>query len=45
MSMTSDYSAESTALRDILKFEGIAYLKLNFTGKDRADKSYRLSVK
>lgn len=43
--MSSDYSSENRELRDILQFEGIEYLKLNFTGKDMVDKSYHLSVK
>jgi len=43
--MTSDYSSDNSEIRDILQFEGIEYLKLSFSGKELADKSYHLSVK
>ena len=43
--MTSDYGSDNSEIRDILQFEGIHYLKLSFTGKELADKSYHLSVK
>ncbi|WP_052158382.1 hypothetical protein [Lacinutrix jangbogonensis] len=43
--MTSDYGSDNSEIRDILQFEGIEYLKLSFTGKNLADKSYHLSVK
>tara|TARA_R100001369_G_scaffold91391_1_gene132573 strand:- start:1396 stop:1674 length:279 start_codon:yes stop_codon:yes gene_type:complete len=45
ISMTSDYSSDNTEISDILQFEGIEYLKLQFKGKDLADKSYHLTVK
>jgi hypothetical protein len=41
ISMISEKSASSTALRDLLKFKGIAHLKLSVTGKDLAAKSDR----
>lgn len=43
--MTSDYGSENSEIRDILQFEGIDYIKLSFSGKELADKSYHLSVK
>ena len=43
--MVSDYSSDNSEIRDILQFEGIEYLKLNFSGKELADKTYHLSVK
>ncbi len=43
--MKSDYSSDNPEIRDILQFEGIEYLKLSFTGKDLANKSYHLTVK
>lgn len=43
--MTTDYGSENSEIRDILQFEGIEYLKLSFSGKDLADKSFHLSVK
>ncbi|PXY02430.1 hypothetical protein DF185_07210 [Marinifilum breve] len=43
--MTSSYSSIDSELSDILRFEGIEYLKISFTGKELKDKSYHLSVK
>lgn len=43
--MTSFYSSDDPELSDILRFEGIEYLKISFTGKELKDKSYHLSVK
>jgi hypothetical protein len=43
--MTSDYGSDNSEIADILQFEGIEYLKLSFTGKELANKSYHLSVK
>jgi len=43
--MVSDYGSDNSEIRDILQFEGIEYLKLNFSGKELADKTYHLSVK
>lgn len=43
--LTSDYSSDNPEIRDLLQFEGIQYLKLNFKGKDLADKSYHLTVR
>ena len=45
ITMTSQYSSENSEIKDILQFEGIAYLKLSFTGKELADKRYHLTVK
>ena len=43
--MYSEYGSENSEIMDILQFEGIEYLKLSFSGKELADKSYHLSVK
>lgn len=43
--MISDYSSENPEIGDILQFEGIEYLKLQFIGKELANKSYHISVK
>lgn len=43
--MTSFYSSDDPELSDILRFEGIEYLKISFIGKELKDKSYHLSVK
>lgn len=43
--LTSDDTIKTSEIQDILKFEGIEYLKLSFTGKELADKSYKLTVK
>jgi len=43
--MISDYSSDNSEIRDILQFEGIEYMKLSFSGKELADKSYHLTVK
>ncbi len=45
LTMTSDVSAESRELSDLLRFEGIDYYKIKFSGKDLADKSYHITVK
>lgn len=45
VAMTSNVLSENPEISDILQFEGIAYLKLKFEGKDLADKSYHISVK
>lgn len=44
ITLISKYSSDNPEIRDILQFEGIEYLKLKFTGKDLADKSFHLSV-
>lgn len=43
--LTSDDTIKTSEIQDILKFEGIEYLKLSFTGKELTDKSYKLTVK
>lgn len=43
--MKSNYSSNNSEIRDILQFEGIEYLKLSFSDKELANKSYHLSVK
>ncbi|WP_298516914.1 hypothetical protein [uncultured Kordia sp.] len=43
--LTSDDTIQSSEIRDILNFEGIEYLKLNFTGKELASKTYKFTVK
>ena len=45
LKMISKYSSDNTEIRDILKFEGIEYLKLKFTGKELPEKKYHLTVK
>lgn len=45
LKLISDYSSENSEIRDILQFEGIDYLKLQFKGKELKNKSYRLTVK
>lgn len=45
ITMISDYSSDNPEIRDILQFEGIEYLRLSFTGKELADKSYHFNVK
>ena len=43
--MISNYSSDNPEIRDILQFEGIEYLKLQFIGQDLPDKHYHLTVK
>jgi len=43
--MVSNSYSENTEIRDILQFEGINYLKLNFSNKNLKGKSYHLTVK
>lgn len=45
LTMFSDYSSDNQEIQDILRFEGIEYLKLKFVGKELNDKSYHLTVK
>lgn len=43
--MVIEHSSDNEEIEDILHFEEIEYLKLLFSGKDLADKSYHLTVK
>ena len=43
--LISEYASKNPEIRDILQFEGIEYLKLQFTGKELKDKSYHVTVK
>ena len=45
LKMLSDTYSDNPEITDILKFEGINYLKIKFTGTELTDKSYHLSVK
>ncbi len=45
LKMETDYSSDDQEIRDILSFEGIDYMKLNFEGKDLKGKAYKLIVK
>src|SRR5690606_37572154 len=45
LKLISEYSVENTELRDILRFEGIDYLKLKFVGEELKNKSYQITVK
>ncbi|WP_282043055.1 hypothetical protein [Winogradskyella flava] len=45
LKMETDYSSDDQEIRDILSFEGIDYMKLNFEGKDLKGKAYKLTVK
>ena len=45
LKLISDYGLKNEELNDILRFEGINYLKLKFVGKELKDKSYTLYVK
>ncbi len=43
--MVSKYASENPEMRDILRFEGIEYLKIKFIGQALKSKSYHLTVK
>ena len=43
--MTTDYSSDNPDVSDILDFEGIDYMKINFTGKELKGKAYKITVK
>lgn len=45
LKMKTEYSSNNEEIRDILSFEGIDYMKINFTGKDLKGKGYHLKVK
>ncbi|WP_442264661.1 hypothetical protein ACSIGC_09875 [Tenacibaculum sp. ZS6-P6] len=45
LKLISEYGSENKELNDILRFEGINYLKLKFVGKELTNKSYKLYVK
>ena len=43
--LISSYSSDNPEISDILQFEGIEYLKLNFQGTELVNKTYHLTVK
>lgn len=45
LKMTTEYSSDNYELRDILDFEGIDYIKINFNGENLKGKSYKITVK
>lgn len=45
LKMISDTYSENSEITDILKFEGINYLKIKFIGKKLKNKTYHLTVK
>ncbi|MFT4611624.1 MAG: hypothetical protein ACJA1H_002078 [Glaciecola sp.] len=45
LKMTTDYGSENLEIRDLLRFEGIDYMKIDFSGKNLKGKSYHLTVK
>lgn len=45
LKLISEYSSENQEINDILQFEGIDYMKLNFIGDELKEKSYHITVK
>ncbi|TCK66774.1 hypothetical protein DFQ05_2048 [Winogradskyella wandonensis] len=45
LKMTTDYSSDNYELSDILDFEGIDYMKINFEGEELKGKAYKITVK
>lgn len=45
LKMETEYSSDNYELSDILDFEGIDYIKVNFTGKELKGKAYKITVK
>jgi len=45
LKMSTDYSSDNSEIRDILRFEGIEYMKLKFEGENLKGKTYKLTVK
>lgn len=45
LTMTSETYSDNTEITDILKFEGINYLKIKFSGQELKKKTYQLTVK
>ncbi|WP_052184224.1 hypothetical protein [Psychroserpens sp. Hel_I_66] len=45
LKMETDYGSDNSEISDILSFEGMDYMKINFTGKGLKGKSYHLTVK
>jgi len=43
--VTTERVVENQELLDFFRFEGIQYMKMNFTGNELKDKIYRISVK
>lgn len=43
--MTTQFFSENQELNDIMRFEGINYMKVFFTGNELKDKKYKLTVK
>ncbi|MBT8245672.1 hypothetical protein [Winogradskyella sp.] len=45
LKMETEYSSHNYELSDILDFEGIDYMKINFSGKELKGKAYKIMVK
>ena len=45
LKMETEYSSDNYELSDVLDFEGIDYMKINFTGKELKGKAYKITVK
>lgn len=45
LKMETDYGSDNTEINDILSFEGIDYMKVNFSGNELKEKSYHITVK
>lgn len=45
LKMTSKFGSENKDLFDVLRFENIDYYKINFTGQELKNKTYKITVK
>ena len=45
LKMETEYASDNNEVSDILDFEGIDYMKINFSGKSLKGKSYMIKVK
>ncbi|MFD1063413.1 hypothetical protein ACFQ1Q_09170 [Winogradskyella litorisediminis] len=45
LKMTTDYGSDNIEVSDILDFEGIDYMKVNFKGEELKGKTYKITVK
>jgi len=43
--MTTDYGSDSPEINDLMSFQGIDFMKVNFSGKELTGKSYHITVK
>lgn len=43
--METNYASDIEEINDVLSFEGIDYIKIKFSGKELASKSFKLTVK